>query len=74
MSASLGTQFKWVEVRSKKDKRSFADVVRSSFPPLSGANRVPVGAPRCTNNRPYVFGRSNSEDLFCNLYYSGRSS
>lgn len=69
VSASLGTQFHWVEFRSKKDKCSFADVVCAS-PPLSGANHVLVGTPKQCSAQISFFGRLNSEDLCRNFISS----
>ena len=58
ISASLGTNFHWIEVRSKK--KSYADVVRSS-PPLSGANRIPLGT--SLPKKSFVFSRLNTDDF-----------
>ena len=62
MSASLETNFHWIEVRSKK--RTFADAVCSS-PPLSGANRIPLGP--LQPKRSLVFSRLNTDDLCKNI-------
>ena len=58
MSASLETNFHWIELRSKK--RTYADAVHSS-PPLSDANRVPLGSSHF--HRPSVSSRLNYDDL-----------
>ncbi|CAO2187168.1 unnamed protein product [Urochloa humidicola] len=45
-----GPRYDWQEVKSKKDKRSYAEVTKSNSPgrkpPLTGANRIPVTAHR----------------------------
>jgi len=73
ISVSQGPQYHWVQVRSKKDKCSFAEVVRS--PPLTGANRISLGAQSNFFNRSALSGsqksalsRLNSEDLIRNLH------
>ena len=73
ISTSLGTHHPWIPVRSKKDNCTYAAVARST-PPLSGANRVPLGSLNQTVNRTdapafrkSVFSRLNSDDL-CRIF------
>lgn len=39
-----GPTFEWVEVRPKKQKPSYVEIVESAVPPVSGANVVPLGS------------------------------
>ena len=73
ISTSLGTHHPWIPVRSKKDNCTYAAVARST-PPLSGANRVPLGSLNQTVNHTdapafskSVFSRLNSDDL-CRIF------
>ena len=54
-----------VQVLSKKDKCSYADVAKNS-PPLSGANAIPLGHSH-HHKRPSAFSRLNSMDLLRNM-------
>ena len=80
ISSSLGSNFQWVQVRNKKDKRSYTEVTRAS-PPLTCANRIPIGFSSKSHNLPFqpplrksVFSRLNSEDLCRNLASSDQDS
>lgn len=69
ISSSLGTNFHWIEFKHKKVKQSYADAVRQSSPPLTGANRVPLQQSQtfALKSSSSVFSRLNSHDLLHNL-------
>ena len=59
------THHPWVQVLSKKEKRSYADVART-YPPLLGSNAIPLGRSH-HQKHPSAFSRLNSMDLLRNM-------